>query len=202
MTLCPGEAATQPGIVSKGLTVRDDPGATQVGSLERDGSWWRWLWPFSREHAHPPGYRSFILLSQSTDVCMQSATGWLDRKAAMQLSCRLHDWFVCRWDKYLPYRSKEALGRAAEASAKQEIKQKAATSFVEKPMMPLELRTEAEAVGGSQSASNFSRSQWASDTIQELRALELGARLRQERAVIGESHLEECSRSCHCLLVQ
>jgi len=122
--------------------------------------------------------------------CNMRSAG-LTEKAAMQLRCRLDDLFDCRWDKYLPYRSKEASGRAAEASAKQEIKQKAETGFVEKPMMPLALRTEAEAVGGSQSARNFSRSQWESDTIQELRALELGARLRQERAVIGESHHKE-----------
>ena len=190
MTFCPGEAATQPGTLSKILTIRDVPGAAEIGSSERDGSWWRWLWPFSQEHAHSPGYRSLILLSQSTIISIQPATGWLDRKAAMRLICRLDDLFDCRWDKYLPYRSKEASGRAAEASAKQEIKQNAETAFVEEPMMPLVLRTEADAVGGIQSTSNFSRSQWESDTIQELRALELGARLRQERAVIGESYFE------------
>ena len=98
----------------------------------------------------------------------------------------------CRWDRFLPSRSREALGRAAEAAAKQQIAHEGDTAVAEEPMMPLVLRTGAAgAVDGSQSTGNVSRSQWESQVVQELRTLELEGRRRQH-AVIGKSRLAPC----------
>ena len=91
----------------------------------------------------------------------------------------------CRWDRFLPSRSREASGRAAEEAARQQIEHMADTGFVEEPMMPLVLRNKAVgAVDGSQSSGNVSRTQWEGQVVQELRALELRGQRRQH-AVIG-----------------
>ncbi len=91
----------------------------------------------------------------------------------------------CRWDRFLPYRSREASGRAAEEAARQQIKHKADTGLVEEPLMPLVLQSKAAgAVDGSQSSGNVSRTQWEGQVVQELRALELEGQRRQH-AVIG-----------------
>ena len=98
----------------------------------------------------------------------------------------------CRWDRFLPSRSREASGRGAEEVAKQQIEQRASTFFVDEPLMPLVLRANAAgAVDGSQSTGNVSRTQWESQVVQELRTLELEGQRRQH-AVIGKSCLVPC----------
>lgn len=90
---------------------------------------------------------------------------------------------LCRWDKYLPSRSKEASGRAAEWSAKQQL------HSTEQPLMPLLLRpngVSSDAV--SQEMSSMRDSQWRADTITELKALELKGQ-RMQHAVIGQPHV-------------
>ena len=88
----------------------------------------------------------------------------------------------CRWDKYLPSRTKEASGRAAEWSAKQQLQS------TEQPLMPLLLRPDGLSSGTiSQDRSSMRDSQWQADTIQELNALELKGQ-RMQHAVIGQLH--------------
>ena len=90
-----------------------------------------------------------------------------------------------RWDRFLPSRSREASGRAAEEAARQQIEHKADTGFVDEPLMPLVLQSKAaSAADGSQSSGNVSRTQWEGQVVQELRALELEGQRRQH-AVIG-----------------
>ena len=99
---------------------------------------------------------------------------------------------ICRWDRFLPSRSQEASGRAAEEAAKQVTANRGNTAFVEEPLMPLVLRIGAAgAEDSSQSTSTVSRTQWEGQVVQELMTLEVEGQRRQH-AVIGKSCLWPC----------
>ena len=95
----------------------------------------------------------------------------------------------------MPYRSKEASGRAAETTAKQRIQQKAETDFIEEPLMPLVLQTGVPDAGASdQNAGN--KAERVSNAIKELKAIELEGQRRQH-AVIGQPGHDPLSQAHH-----
>lgn len=100
---------------------------------------------------------------------------------------------TCRWDEYLPYRSKEASGRAAEAAAKAILRHGGSTAvaagsaFIDQPLLPLFLAPDADGANSSSQGTNaLDRSRWVASTIQELKTLELDGQRKQQLDVIGD----------------